>query len=76
MTQQEIMNKLQEFNKDLDALTAKLGIHVPLIEEVDEYQVPKLVPSTDVDSLVSFETKVTYFHDYFEKKYQELNLFV
>ena len=76
MTQQEIMNKLKDFNLELDALTAKLGINVPLIEEVDEYQVPKLVPNTDVDSLVSFETKVTYFHDYFEKKYQELNLFV
>ena len=68
------MLKLEVFNKDLDRLTAKLGISLPTTDEVDEYHVPKLVPSTNVDSLVSFETKVTYFHDYFERKYNELDL--
>ena len=76
MTPAEIMQKLADFNRDLDFLTAKLGIHVPLQDEVDENNVPKLVPSTDVDSIISFETKVTYFHDYFEKKFEEINLTV
>lgn len=49
MTTAEIMSKLDEFNRELDILTAKLGISVPLTDAVDEYQVPILVPSTDVD---------------------------
>ena len=68
------MEKLNNFNKELDLLTAKLGINVPLQDEFDANGVPILVPTTDVDSLISFETKVTYFQDYFEKKYNELNL--
>ena len=66
MTAVEIEAKLNEFNKELDLLTQKLGINIPLNGEFDQGNVPILVPSTDVDSLVSFETKVTYFHDYFE----------
>ena len=66
MTALEIEAKLNEFNKELDALTQKLGISIPLNSEFDQNNVPILVPSTDVDQLISFETKVTYFHDYFE----------
>ena len=74
MTAVEIEAKLNEFNKELDLLTQKLGINIPLNGEFDQGNVPILVPSTDVDSLVSFETKVTYFHDYFEQKCTELNI--
>ena len=74
MTAVEIEAKLNEFNKELDALTQKLGINIPLNSEFDQNNVPILVPSTDVDQLISFETKVTYFHDYFEQKCTELNL--
>ena len=41
---------------------------------MDSNNVPILVPSSDVDSLVSFETKVSYFHDYFEEKCAEYGL--
>ena len=51
-----------------------LGVRVPLGKEVDEYNVPKLVPTTDVDKYVSFDTKVTYLNDYFENAFEQIKL--
>ena len=47
---------------------------MPLCEEVDEFNVPKLVPTTDVDQYVSFDTKVTYLNDYFENAFEQIKL--
>ena len=74
MTDVEIQEKLKKFNQDLDFLEKLLGVHVPLCEEVDEFNVPKLVPTTDVDQYVSFDTKVTYLNDYFENAFEEIKL--
>ena len=40
MTAVEIEAKLNEFNKELDALTQKLGINIPLNSEFDQNNVP------------------------------------
>ena len=68
MTVQDIQNDLIEFNKKLDQLEKAYNIP-PRVEVANDEQI---LANSHVDGMISFETKVMYFNNYFEQKYQEI----
>jgi hypothetical protein len=62
LTQQEIYNKIEELEQQIQKLVVKHNLKVDT--EVDFYELD--------DDLVSFETKVQFVCDYWERKHAEM----
>ena len=67
MTVTDIQNDLIEFSKKLDQLEKAYNIP-PRAEIAND---DAILANQHVDGLISFETKVMYFCNYFEQKHEE-----
>lgn len=69
MTVKDIEKDLEEFNKKLDELEKRFDIPK---NSFSEQNPDAILANPQVDSLISFETKVMFLVNYFETKHQEI----
>jgi len=65
MTNEQVMSMIDEFQKQLDSLESHFNL--------GKQDNSKLFPLTNVDGLISFETKVNFLTEFFEHQLQEIH---